>query len=530
MAKNRIFSTDVLGKEELKEAISLKADTIVSNERICDIPPGIDYINSEVFRVPGTHEAYKYNNSIIDRLYSKFENKLAVNGISTRKAISKMVYWTNYKTGYLHACINALGKASEIVGIKPYLPGNIFRETTKYIRHYISNNLKYFLLQNIACNEEVNNRKIGLLVNDSFELGMFEYLVKTASPADLVIFHYGNIDFTQYPFVGPEIKTIDLNKIRHYSKQPFINPFSLRATETAVVNILVSNWHYISSEIMRYRYIAGTSVKSLIINVGENLPVRNLMTDIFGDTVKVYNTMNGIKSGEAHDGDVYFTKWFVWDDIMKRMLVEKCGVKEDMLSVSGHLMKDFVNEFTFKNTLEIEVARLENKKVISVFSVRGQREEKVETFKYVSGLIKNNPEYVLIIRPHPLENEGDYAFPDSPTPNIYFVRYDLKNSKQTLYDQIFISDIGIVFGSTVAMECQWMNVPAVTFEKRETSNIYCVDQVSIRHVRSVNDLRTILETLEKKKTMETRINTDSVARTIWRTIERDQYTSLSSSN
>ncbi len=522
MTATKIFSVDVLNAGLLEQAISLQANVIVSNEKTCEIPARIKYINSEVYRVPGTYKAYAYNNGVISRLFSRFSNKLSINGVSTRKAIAKMVYWTNYKTGYLHACLEEVRKPYEIVHITPYLSGKKLREILKYLKHYASNNIKRLLLANSEHQHDHDGRKIAILVNDGFELGVFEYLIKIIPAEQLVIFHYGNIDFSAYSFIKSEVKKTDLSTIRKYCPQPFINPLHLNREELSVVNILVANWHYLASEIERYKFIASTDVQSIVINVGENLPVRNLMLETFGDKIAVYNTMNGMKSGEAHDGDINFTKWFVWDELMKRLLVEKCGVNEQMLRISGHLMKDFVKEYKFMDTVGVNPANLVDKKVISVFSVRGHREEKVETFKYLYELLAEDSSYFLLVRHHPLENAKDYLMPETPNANVHFVNYDFNNSKQSLYDQISISDIGIVFGSTVAIECQWMNLPVVTFEKRDVSNVYCTDNVSIKHVRSIEELKKLTAQLEKR--IKTGVNRDmgSTAGNIMEIIKRDQ--------
>jgi hypothetical protein len=522
---NKIFAVDVLNKELLQKAISLGADIIVSNERKCDTSDynNIEFVNSEVYRIPGTYEAYKYNTAIIEKLYRKHAEKFVVNGLNIRKAIPKMVYWTNYKTGYLHACIKDVLKGAQLVYITPYLSGNKFKEILKYFKHYTSNTIKYFLKKNRLDVPKVEGRKIGLLVNDEFEMGIFEYLVKAIPADDLVIFNYGNIDFEKFGFIGKNIMTVNINVIFKYSMQPFINPFSLSAQELAVTNTITWDWQGISKEIEQYKFMKDTSVQSVIINVGENLPGRNLMLDVFEGRKGVYNTMNGIKSGEAHDGDVFFTKWFVWDEKMKNLLTSKCGLAPDTLAVTGHLMKDFLKDFVYRDTLGIPMEKLKDKKVISLFSVRGDREEKLEAFAYLLDLLEKDDSYFLLVRRHPLEKSGVEMPGGKPLKNVHFVTYDLNNSKQTLYEQIYLSDIGIVFGSTVAIECQWMNVPVITFEKRETSNVYCVDQEKIRHVRSIEALENIVRTVQKKQRKDMHEDGTSVAEKMIDILKHDKY-------
>ncbi len=506
----------------LQKALLLKADTIVSNERICDVSrfKDINFVNSEVYRIAGTFRAYDYNTKIIDKLYARYTSKFTINGINILKAIPKLIYWTNYKIGYLYACIQDKFDPKDIVYCSSYLPGNKWRESIKYLKYYASNNIRYIFGGNKSIENSVSDRSIGLLVNDEFELSVFEYLIKVIPPSDLVIFNYGNIDFLKYGYIGKEIQKVNISIIRKNARQGFVNPLVISVEELAVMNIIAKDWLAISSEIEQYKYIKSTSVKALIINVGENLPVKNLMTEIFGGGIRVYNTMNGMKSGEAHDGDVFFTKWLVWDEQMKKMLVGKCGLDPDMLSVTGHLMQDFVRDYQFRGLPGIEPQDLKDKKVISVFSVRGNREEKQETLKYLYDLAANDDSYFILVRPHPAESAKDYLLPEG-IKNIHLVTYDWEGSKQSLYDQISLSDIGIVFGSTVAMECGWMNVSSVTFEKKEVSNVYCVDGINIKHVRSIEDLGSIIRALHKKQAPKGNEVRESVAEKILDLINHD---------
>jgi hypothetical protein len=526
LGNNRIFAVDILDEIALSKAVLLKADIIISNERVCDISgqKDIRFINSEVYRIPGTFSAYAYNRAIVDRLYSKAANSLIINRADVLKAIPKMVYWSNSRIGYLHACIeeNKLDEA-DMVYIEPYLPARKTREAVKYIRTYLSNNVRRLFHRQRSVETVIRNRKIGLLVNDEFELGVFEYLIKEIPAADLVIFSYGNINFEEYAFVKPETGMVNLGLISKFSFQPFLNPFKLSAEELGILNFVIRDWQKTSIEIEQYRCIGKTSIDSLIINVGENLPLRNLMPDIFKGRIRVYNTMNGIKSGEAHDGDVNFHKWFVWDEKMKQLLVEKCSLAPGKLSVTGHLMKDFILDYKFSDSLGMDTEMLKGKKVISIFSVRGNREEKQEAFKYIYELIERDNSYFALVRPHPLEKEKDFMLPPEPSGNVHFVMYDWKNSKQTLYDQIYMSDIGIVFGSTVAIECEWMKVPSATFEKKEISNVYCIDNVMIKHIRSIGELQSLLGNLEKRPVVNpVSPGSASVAKKIMDVIRNDQ--------
>lgn len=514
--------TTVLNNHLLGKASLLGANTIVCNEnKSSDSHVGIEITISEKYRIAGTWETYRYNRNIIDKLYQRYRTKFRINKIDIYKAIPKLIYWTNYKIGYLNACIQNEYKNDEILYMPDYLSKNKLKETIKYLRHFLQNNLKWLVSQSKIKKIEKLNGKIGLWVNDEFEVSIFEYLIKTIPEHELVLFHFGNIDFEKYTFITSKIIKINIGEIEKLSPQAFINPLFVSSEELAVLNIISKDWHAISSEIEQYKFIKMTEIKAIVINVGENLAVKNLMLDVFGDSIKVINTMNGNKAGEAHDADINFTTWCMWDDEMKKLMIEKCCIPEKKLYITGHLMEDHVREYMDMNTLSIDKEILKDKKVISVFSVRGNREEKKEALRYLYELIEKDQSYFILLRPHPSEKRDDYILPGFKTENFQIVDYNWGNSKQTLYDQINLSDIGIVFGSTVALECKWMGVPSITFEKKDTSDIYCVDGTYIKHIKTLVALKEELKAVQKKKVRNKKESDYSVASKIVDLINQD---------
>jgi hypothetical protein len=195
--------------------------------------------------------------------------------------------------------------------------------------------------------------------------------------------------------------------------------------------------------------------------------------------------MNGLKSGESQDANINFDKWFIWGEGMRKLLVEKCGLNSDILLTSGHLMEDEISNYKYQNTFDY--LDLNEKQVISLFSVRGKSEEKLDAFNYFYEFATSNPDVIIIVRPHPNEQEIDMILPNNSLPNVVFLNND-KFNKVTLYDQLKISQLSVCFGSTVALESKWFGVPCITFEMREESLIYLADEKIIFHVKSKNEL------------------------------------------
>jgi predicted glycosyltransferase len=95
--------------------------------------------------------------------------------------------------------------------------------------------------------------------------------------------------------------------------------------------------------------------------------------------------------------------------------------------------------------------------------------------------------------------------------NYYFVEYSNNNLNDTLHDQLFLSDLSIVFGSTVALDSKWMNVPCITYERREESLVYCIDNDWIYHVKSLDELHSKMNELLAEKKVKSMDSSKSVS-------------------
>jgi hypothetical protein len=476
------------------------ADTVVCNEnRLKNIPSNINVVNAEVYRIEGTWAAYKYNNDILDALWQKHKSKFVIRKINIRPAASKWIYWTNYRVGALEACANTLFPQSPVLNLSPYAGKSKLKEIVKYGKNFLENNWKAFRSNTSKTEIKITGKpQTGLLVNNDFEVLLYRYIIELLIDEDIIIFHYGNINFN-HPFLTHQrIQFIDLSKLSYSAYQSPMWPFFTKKEELYMANILFQNWQSLSSEIARYELIKQTGISKIVINVGENLPLRNLMKPVFGDAITVFNTMNGVKSGEAHDADINFDKWFVWDQEMKNLLINDCSIQADKLLVSGHLSEDHIRHHQFENSIQLDLDKIKNKKIITVFSVRGNRKEKVDAFQLLYQMQKQHEDWFIIVKPHPLEKKADYIWPEDHNPNVIYIDESLKNSKSALFDLLHVSDLSLVFGSTVALESSWIKTPCITFEYRSVSFIHTSDTTFIQHLDSIKELENRLQYLEKK--------------------------------
>lgn len=460
------------------------------------LPSPIDVHFSEENRVRGTHEAYEFNTKIVNSLISKV-GVIDINGIDILPAIYKLVYWTNYKIGAIKFTLKNEYPGAVCQDKTSYFPDSYLKSLVKYCRLYWSNNRR--IKSTSKANLSSINRQfnIGILVNNSFELGLYRYIIEQLNPNELVIFHYGNIDFNVENINLNGITIVNLSDFQKESNQKFFNPFRLDAQELSVLNILCKDFKLISRELSGYECIKAHQVKSLLINEGENQPLRNLLKPILGHTTTIYNTMNGMKSGEAQDNDVTFDHWFVWSEKMKNKMSETTGLNESFFINVGHLAEDAIAHHQFSNTIQIDTEKLKTKKVITVFSVRGQKQEKKDVFRVLFDLLKKDQSYFVIIKPHPLEQPSDYLIEMDDKDKVYLVDEKLKNSKQAVYDLLCVSDLTIVFGSTVSLESKLFGVPCVSVEYAEASLILDVDNDTIKHIKNKEELLESLFNMRK---------------------------------
>ena len=268
-------------------------------------------------------------------------------------------------------------------------------------------------------------------------------------------------------------------------KFPMIDITKLKEADWYILNQILNEWQHIHQLINQCETYIKTGINKLLINEGENGVVGAVIGEVMKkNNVLTYNTMNGMKSGEAQDAFVSFNYWFVWDNLMKDLLINKNNLPENMLLVSGHLMEDEVIIYQNKKSAD----KLNYKKVISLFSVRDKRQKKIDTFHYLYQLAEHNPDIQVLVRKHPSENVEDLLLENNALDNVKFVQYDQFNTKETLYDQLSISDLSICFGSTVALESKWFGVPCITFEKRDESLIYLTDNETIFHVKDLEQM------------------------------------------
>jgi len=455
------------------------------------------FFNCTKYRVESTWYTWEENERIIHSFKEKFPQMFVLNGYDISLAIKKAMFWSNFKTGFLWYAKNrefSNLKIASIEGLHKYSKKSV---VLRYFKTRYSVSKKQ---HSNSINKTLSPYKV-IHVKNNFQLGLYENIInEVENYNDYKVFVDSKVDRNMLNAVrNKNIEVVEKKTINY--ALPSINLSKVRGNDWFVLNIILLHWNEINDCLHTAEFLLKYNPKVALINEAENGIYGAIVSEVLrkNQTI-VYNTMNGIKSGESQDGYINFDKWFIWDEQMKKLLVEKCGLPQEKFIISGHLIEDLVRNYEYQNSLEIDVDTLKDKKIISLFSVKGKRFVKLDTLTFLYDFIKNNPNYFLLIRPHPHEKKADYILPDFELNNFKIVEYNPSNLNDTLHDQLSISDISIVFGSTVALDSKWMNVPCITYERREESLIYNIDNSSIFHVRSRSELESkIIELLNQPK-------------------------------
>lgn len=486
-----ILARHFLSRKTFLKAKDVGVKTFLFNE--IDFLPeevsedNITFFNCNSYRVESSWHTWDENAKIVNRFKQKFPQLFERNGYDITLAIHKAMYWSNFRTGFLWYSALKHFPENKIFDIDPMYKANKAGVLARYLQLVLSTGKSREFPAQAAADRSY---KYLVHIKNDFQTGLYQNIIKRiGSLPDFKLFIDESVDKNYLRLFDLEEHSCLKVKTNAY---PFPNIAlnRLKGDDWYVLNIILKHWIEINSSMDTALQMVHKGLKAALINEAENGIYGAVVSEVFRkNNTRVYNTMNGIKSGEAQDGHINFDKWFVWDTQMKSLLVRQNHIADDKLIVSGHLVEDLIRTYQYRNSLPLDIEFLKDKKVISLFSVKGKRHAKLEAIRFLYELLKSDETYFLMIRPHPSERPEDYILPEEGLKNVHFVHYDSQNQNDTLHDQLLISDLSIVFGSTVALDSKWMGVPCITFEPRENSLIYCTDEKHIIHVQTIEEFR-----------------------------------------
>lgn len=456
----------------------------------------INLINVSGYRVPGTWKTLHYIDAVLKNIVKKSPDIFYINGYNTYDALLKELYWSNFRVGSLYYAIDQLKGDYKIEYCQPYFKANYFKELLKWLRNSYQLWNNSFIKRGNSKNSIKSKYKIGFLVNNDFVFNLYENLLGKFKSDEIVLFLENNLnDTNHFKIKDFGFTCIYLNKLSSAPKTSlFINPLIHEGIELEFLNVFLKSHQKFVEAISHYQFIKEFNLEAIVINEAENIPELLLLKSVVGKTTRVINTMNGAKGGEAHDSVLNIDEWFVWDEFMKEFMY-KNGVTADVkLLPFGHLSSENAINHIYSNSLNINIDL--NKIIVSVFSVNDDRPEKQTLLKLIEKILNEYPDkFIFLYREHPTE-KSKIKLPQSN--NFIKINYNQSNSKVTLYDQLYISDLSIVYGSTVALESTWFKVPCVTFEPNEISILPFVDNRFVSHINKISHLEVLINKLEKR--------------------------------
>jgi hypothetical protein len=513
----KLYSSVVLDDKALRSALNEGADHVLTCNIKVDDSKGLEILDANEFRVAGSHYAYQENEKLLRaRLGQLWPGVLQFEGISLITAILKGMYWSNNAKGILLKALTGFDKDVSKLNTIRLHESSKFLAWLSWLKLYVSHwSEKRFKTQEISISKGCN---VVFMVRNYNEFKFVQNVVN----------QFGRDECTVAISPGNRFLKEDIAELRKkcevvflqansWNFVPFLPNVPASAEDAWLIRETVRTLPEISAAIQWSEALMKSDACVFVTIAQENTPSGHILCNyakMYGK--KVVNVMNGIKLGTANDRNAEFTKWIIWDEQMKKLLLDHSSLDPGMFSVLGNLNMDLINEHRNTGSMPLSESESDSCFVVSVISTRDLRKDKIEALNYLYQWAANKKKVVILYRPHPSEKMDQYYLPKQSTVRFYLLTQENQLAKKGLFDQLSISDVVISFGSTVAMEAAYMGIPSVTFEMKNNSLLYCVDDVNIIHARSCKQLGSILDNkiTQTKNTNETspKRNTNSVAR------------------
>lgn len=498
---SRVYLAHNFEYVDLERIKSLEVDTIVvTSLKVSQslIPNSIKVIDANKYRAPGSWYTYNNNRNILLGLKKKCPIIFNYNKINWISAYSKLVYWPTYRLGSLNYVASNVIKDAEIVQNAEIYEINDLKFILKYLKIWFSGFFNVLPLKR----KKYNSFKYLFLIETNFQFSFLKKLLKKFDSTQTIIFVSSFNKMSQEE--TDELESlgffVEKEKANVPYRIPFFNIVSLSKEEKFMLHSILNNLNKLRSLVNSIEDLIGQGLERIVLVGAENTPQGHLIGEIGKKRgVKVFNCMNGIKAAYANNADVNFYKWIVWDNQMKEMLARDCNIPLTQLKVVGHLLEDQVKNHKYLNSLEIEPEEIKNNLVISVFTPLNLRVDKINGLNAIYSFAAKNNNVLVLYRPHPSEKFENMHLPNDPLVKFKLIQYNANNAKETLYDQLMISDLAVVFASTVALESKWIGTPCITYEETDKSILYCVDDNLLKHAGNAEVLNKELVDLKKKR-------------------------------
>ncbi|GAB4413801.1 MAG: hypothetical protein OHK0039_21090 [Bacteroidia bacterium] len=492
----KVFACEDLSQALLAKAVQMGAQVIVTNNLSVpkeEVPASVVLIDGNIYREVGTWAAYRKAQAVIGGLQAKAPALLDLDGQDLRSTATKILYWSYAKQGYIKEALRQLGEPYRLLSD----PGRI--DWKRHLKNHLGWQCSYWQRRNAphlhaAKAVEITARHL-FYVEDDFQYQYLEDLLQTFEPASVAILMphgHPNMPQERWAELSVQYQVVELPPDKPL-RLPWIPVSRLTRDELYAAQVLAAALPHLGAWTRFIHSLQGPCPEALVLTAAENEGYGHLVARLArARGLATVNTMNGMKFATANNADTEFDAWLVWDKHMRRMLIDQCGLPSaQIVDAGGHLTEDRLHQHVFSGELPLTKEEIEQRPILTFASNRGLRQDKVDALTALYELMAAHPDWLMLYRPHPAEQPGDYFLPTDPAlaERVRLVTYTHTNNKSTLYDQFHVSKLAIVLASTVGLEAHWSGLPVITFEQSERSLLYCVDGQHFFHENTIEGLQ-----------------------------------------
>jgi hypothetical protein len=256
--------------------------------------------------------------------------------------------------------------------------------------------------------------------------------------------------------------------------------------------LLMNRYIALVRNVEQYEQICRTGCRAVLMNAGENDGEGNIMAQVAKRFhVRSANFMNGTKAFDVVNENTTFEMWFMHDESMRELAVEKYGIDPVSLPVTGHLLQDVSRNYKYSGLLDRWQPERYNF-IIAFFTSPLFFEENAGAYSVIGSFLDRHPDAVAFVKPHPREKNFHW---DQGHERIIRLDYRKEKSENeiVLFDMLSVANCSISIASTVSFQASWFGIQSLTFELRTTSRLPYTDGQKVRHIKTGEELVDVLE-------------------------------------
>jgi hypothetical protein len=482
----------------LPELAAKKIDTVI----FCQLDTKVNYMSLSsdyklVNAFDDTSNANWYNFELtaakLGYLSKEVPSLFTYKGIDLLPALNKDLFWSLLIE---HSLLFQIEKyKSKENTILFFGERSSFIKKLALLRKVFLNKDSSYTIQSDVFKEE-RTGKIAFRVNDLALLTMYGNLLETLGKQNLISFQSKTVKAPKELSAGLaknfNENIASLPSTKKHLKMGFPTKLKLLFLKEDA-DFLINFVHVLGklyNHVEEYEKLFKAGVRKIILNAGENEGEGNVVCALAKKyDAKTFNYMNGTKARDPQNMNSFFDFWFMPDIQTQELILSYCKVDKDQVPVTGHLLQEFAEKHQYGGTLDGLTNKLENKKIIALFTSKIFAGEINSVLEFLPRYLDLHPELVVLIRQHPAETA---PYPLSHDRIIQLPKFTGDLSQVSLFDLLSKAAVTIAFSSTVSYQSSWFGIPSINYEVAEKSRLTFVDGEKVVHINSIEKLEKSL--------------------------------------